>query len=103
MTAEQHRRASQRQTKRVDDAERNRLEKALEIGLEDTFPRPMRSLPFSPRQRRDYRECRAPVGPFCPEAVGQVISAAAGNAPRIMSSSPGKKMILPADHYVAPS
>src|SRR5713101_10017937 len=30
----------------------------------------MRSLPFSPRQRRDYRECRAPVGPFCPEAVG---------------------------------
>jgi hypothetical protein len=38
MTAEQHRRASQRQTKRDDDAERNRLEKALEIGLEDTFP-----------------------------------------------------------------
>jgi len=38
MTAERHRKSSQRRTERDDDAERNRLEKALEIGLEDTFP-----------------------------------------------------------------
>ena len=38
MTAEQHQKPSRRRTERDDDAERNRLEKALEIGLEDTFP-----------------------------------------------------------------
>ena len=38
MTAEQHQKASQRRTERDDGAERNRLEEALEIGLEDTFP-----------------------------------------------------------------
>jgi hypothetical protein len=38
MTAEQHHKPSQRRTERDDDAERTRLEKALEIGLEDTFP-----------------------------------------------------------------
>jgi hypothetical protein len=38
MTAEQHQKPSQRRTERDDGAERNRLEKALEIGLEDTFP-----------------------------------------------------------------
>jgi hypothetical protein len=37
MAAEQHQKRSPR-TERDDDAERNRLEKALEIGLEDTFP-----------------------------------------------------------------
>ena len=36
--AERHQRPSRRRTERDDDAERNRLEKALEIGLEDTFP-----------------------------------------------------------------
>jgi hypothetical protein len=36
MAAEQHQKRSRR-TER-DDAERNRLEKVLEIGLEDTFP-----------------------------------------------------------------
>src|SRR5712691_5273387 len=38
MAAERHQRPSRRRTERDDDAERNRLEKALEIGLEDTFP-----------------------------------------------------------------
>ena len=40
MTIEQHRKLklSKRRTERNDSAERNRLEKALEIGLEDTFP-----------------------------------------------------------------
>jgi hypothetical protein len=38
MTAERHQKPSQRRTERDDNAERNRLEKALEIGLEDTFP-----------------------------------------------------------------
>jgi hypothetical protein len=38
MTAERHQKPSRRRTERDDDAERNRLEKALEIGLEDTFP-----------------------------------------------------------------
>jgi len=38
MAAEQHQKPSQRRTERDDGAERNRLEKALEIGLEDTFP-----------------------------------------------------------------
>ncbi len=55
MAAEQHQKPSQRRTERDDGAERNRLEKALEIGLEDTFPRPMQLLPFSLRQQRDYQ------------------------------------------------
>jgi hypothetical protein len=38
MTPEHHRKRSQRRTGRDDKVERNRLEKALEIGLEDTFP-----------------------------------------------------------------
>jgi hypothetical protein len=38
MAAERHQKPSQCRTERDDDAERNRLEKALEIGLEDTFP-----------------------------------------------------------------
>jgi len=38
MAAERHQRPSRRRTERDDEAERNRLEKALEIGLEDTFP-----------------------------------------------------------------
>jgi hypothetical protein len=38
MTAQPHRRRSKRRTERDDSAERDRLEKALEIGLEDTFP-----------------------------------------------------------------
>jgi hypothetical protein len=37
MTAERYQKSSRRRTERDDD-ERNRLEKALEIGLEDTFP-----------------------------------------------------------------
>jgi hypothetical protein len=37
MAAEENQKRSRR-TERDDDAERNRLEKALEIGLEDTFP-----------------------------------------------------------------
>jgi len=38
MAAEQHQKPSQRRTERDDGAERNRLEKALEIGPEDTLP-----------------------------------------------------------------
>ena len=38
MTAERHQKPNRRRPERDDDAERNRLEKALEIGLEDTFP-----------------------------------------------------------------
>jgi hypothetical protein len=38
MTTEPHGKPGQRRTERDDSAERNRLEKALEIGLEDTFP-----------------------------------------------------------------
>ncbi len=38
MTIKQHGKRSQRRTERDDDLERDRLEKALEIGLEDTFP-----------------------------------------------------------------
>ena len=38
MTTEQHGKPSQRRQKRDDDPERDRLEKALEIGLQDTFP-----------------------------------------------------------------
>ena len=38
MAAEQHQKPSQRRMERDGGAERNRLEKALEIGLEDTFP-----------------------------------------------------------------
>jgi hypothetical protein len=38
MTAEQRRKLSKRLAERDDSAERTRLEQALEIGLEDTFP-----------------------------------------------------------------
>jgi hypothetical protein len=38
MTAKLRGKLSKRRTERDDSAERNRLEKALEIGLEDTFP-----------------------------------------------------------------
>jgi len=38
MTAGRHQKPSRRRPERDDDAERDRLEKALEIGLEDTFP-----------------------------------------------------------------
>jgi hypothetical protein len=38
MTTKQHGKRSQRRTARDDDPERDRLEKALEIGLEETFP-----------------------------------------------------------------
>ena len=38
MAAEQHQKPSPRRPRRDDDVERDRLEKALEIGLEDTFP-----------------------------------------------------------------
>src|SRR5260370_36249690 len=38
MAAERHQKPSRRRTERDDDAERKRLENALEIGLEDTFP-----------------------------------------------------------------
>jgi hypothetical protein len=38
MTAQPRRKPGKRRTERDDSTERNRLEKALEIGLEDTFP-----------------------------------------------------------------
>jgi hypothetical protein len=38
MSAEQRQKFSKRRAERHDSAERSRLEKALEIGLEDTFP-----------------------------------------------------------------
>jgi hypothetical protein len=38
MTTEPHGKLGQRRTERDDGAERDRLEMALEIGLEDTFP-----------------------------------------------------------------
>jgi hypothetical protein len=38
MTAEPRRKPGKRRTARDDSTERSRLEKALEIGLEDTFP-----------------------------------------------------------------
>ena len=56
MAAEQHQKPSQRRTERDDGAERNRLEKALEIGLEDTFPASDAAAAFSPRQQRDCRD-----------------------------------------------